>query len=325
MAAQKIIIDTDPGIDDAQAIAFAIAHPDVDLIGLTTVFGNATVDITTLNALTLLEKFGAPMIPVAMGAKCPLLQERLPAPDFVHGADGLGNLGLARPNAKAVNETAAEFIVRSVNASIGEVTLLTIGPLTNIAHALQLDPNLAAKVKELITMGGTVCAPGNVTPIAEANFICDPHAADVVLAENWPASIIGLDVTLATHLHDTDLAKIRDHTGSVGQFLWDSSRFYVDFYARELAQSGSDRYTPMHDASALVYLVQREFFETVVGPARVISDGIAIGQLALDRMGGSYAFEYWQNRPDVHAAMVVDGESVRNVFVDTLLNFYRSN
>ena len=320
--AEKIIIDTDPGIDDAQAIAFAIAHPAIELLGLTTVFGNATVDLTTNNALVLLDKFGAPEVPVAMGASSPLVQDRLPAPDFVHGADGLGNLNLPRPTNEAIKESAAQFMVRTVNEHIGEVSLITIGPLTNIAQALKLDPELASKTKQLLIMGGTILAPGNVTPVAEANFICDPHAADLVLAESWPASIVGLDVTLATHLYDSDLKHIRDRIGTVGQLLWDSSRFYVDFYARELAQNSDDRYTPMHDASALVYLVQPELFKTESGPARVVPDGLAIGQLVLDRMGGSYAFDYWQDRPEVTVAMTVDNINVKNVFVETLTNYF---
>ena len=322
MEVSKIIIDTDPGIDDAQAIAFAIAHPDVELLGLTTVFGNATVDVTTKNALILLELFGVPELPVASGATHPLVQKRLPAPDFVHGEDGLGNLELRPATTSPAQQSAAEFISRTLNEHPGEVTLVTIGPLTNIALALQMDPELASKAKELIVMGGTVQAPGNVTPLAEANLICDPHAADLVLAENWPASIVGLDVTLDTHLYDSDLEKIRDQTGKAGRFLWDSSRYYVDFYAQELAQPDGDRYTPMHDASALVYLVQRELFRAVAGPERVVPDGLAVGQLALDRIGGSYAFDYWQNRPDVNVALEVDSRSVCKTFVATLLNFY---
>ena len=318
----KIIIDTDPGIDDAQAIAFAIAHPEIELLGLTTVFGNGTVEVTTNNALTLLDIFGAPEVPVAMGASRPLVQDRLPAPDFVHGADGMGNLHLPSPSNEAVKETAAEFIVRTVNEHIGEVSLITIGPLTNIAQALELDSELASKTKQLIAMGGTVVAPGNVTPVAEANFICDPHAADLVLGEDWPASIVGLDVTLATHLYDSVFKIIKQQIGSVGEFLWESSRFYVDFYARELAQDSNHRYTPMHDASALVYLVQAELFETISGPARVVPDGLAVGQLILDRMAGSYAFDYWQNRPTVQAAIEVDGTAVRKVFLETLLNYF---
>jgi len=170
----KIIIDTDPGIDDAQAIAFAIAHPDIELLGLTTVFGNASVEITTGNALLLLDRFGRPDIPVAAGAADPIQSERRPAPDFVHGADGLGNLNLEPSARKVTDENAAEFIVRQANEHLGEISLVAIGPLTNLALALDLDPLLPSKLKELVVMGGCVDEPGNVSPLAEANFINDP-------------------------------------------------------------------------------------------------------------------------------------------------------
>ena len=192
----KIIIDTDPGIDDAQAIAFAIAHPDIDLLGLTTVFGNASIDITSRNALKLLEIFGRADIPVAQGASKPLKQDRLPSPDFVHGIDGLGNLNLDAPKTTLQSQSAVQFIIEAVNLNPGEITLVAVGPLTNIAEAVALDPSLPSKVKGLIVMGGNIDEAGNVSPVAEANFLGDPHAADIVCAHDWPLKVIGLVVTL---------------------------------------------------------------------------------------------------------------------------------
>lgn len=317
----KIVIDTDPGIDDAQAIAFAIAHPKIQLLGLTTVFGNATVDITTGNALILLDKFGRPDIPVARGAAKPLRQARLPSPDFVHGTDGLGNLNLQASARRAIDESAAEFIVRLANEQPGEITLVAIGPLTNIAQAVTLDPLLPNKIKELVIMGGTVDEPGNVSPLAEANFINDPHAADEVLAHDWPATLIGLDVTLRIPLDDSHLQELRDKAQETGRLLWDSSRFYIDFYTSRFAKSGVvKRSCAMHDASAVVYLVERDAFTLVSGPARVIEAGMAIGQLALDRKCDGYFLPHWQNRPHTSAAMQVDAERIRNTFLTTLIN-----
>lgn len=318
---RKIILDTDPGIDDAQAIAFAIAHPNIDLLALTTVFGNASVELTTRNALSILSIFGRPDIPVAAGASAPLQMKPFPAPDFVHGSDGLGNIDLPAPTTSALSESAAQAIVRLARQHPGEITLIAIGPLTNIALAVDLDPELPSLLKELVVMGGTVNQAGNVTPLAEANFINDPHAADNVCAHDWPLTIIGLDVTLQTVLRDQDLARIRASAGKAGEFLWDSSRFYIDFYASRLERAGdTDRACAMHDASALVYTVIPESFGLTHGPARVVTEGVALGQLAIDTQKEPYLLPFWDNRPDCRAALRVDSDRVKSLFIDTLLN-----
>lgn len=323
----KVIIDTDPGIDDAQAIAFAIAHPEIDLLGLTTVFGNASVELTSRNAKIIAEQFGDADLPVAVGAADPLSIPRFSAPDFVHGADGLGNVNYAATSMQFSSLSAAEFIVEQANAHPGELSLITIGPLTNIAHALDLDPTLPSKVKQLIIMGGCVDEPGNVTPVAEANLINDPHAADIALAQEWPVHVIGLDVTLQVLLGDNDLQQLQEQAGNAGKFLWDTSRFYLDFYsARRQRAAGEDkkveRGCAMHDASAVIYLVQPEAFGVESGPARVICDGVAMGQLALDRRKEEYLLPYWQKRPDINVAMTVDADLVRSTFINTLLNHF---
>lgn len=321
----KIIIDTDPGIDDAQAIAFALAHPAIELIGLTTVFGNADIDITTRNALKLLEIFGQPHIPVAKGASDPLAQQRFEAPDFVHGHDALGNLNLGAPTSAPNNLNAAEFIVAQANQLQGELTLVTIGPLTNLAHALELDTELASKIKQVIIMGGTVVEPGNVTPLAEANFICDPHAADKVLSQEWPISVIGLDVTHRTLLHDSELNEVRQSCADVGEFLWRSSRYYFDFYrSDQKLKAEQQSRAPMHDASAIACLIQPELFNYASGAARVITDGIAIGQIAFDRKGATYNFPYWQDQPKINVALEVDSQGVRELFTTTLKQGFQS-
>jgi inosine-uridine nucleoside N-ribohydrolase len=318
----KVIIDTDPGIDDVQAIAFAIAHKNIELLALTTVFGNADVKTTTRNALSTLEVLDSESVQVAEGAESPLSTNRLDAPDFVHGIDGLGNIALAVPQKVVENMSAAELIVEYVNRQPGEISLVAIGPLTNLALALELDPGLASKVKQVVVMGGTVIAPGNVTPLAEANFINDPHAADIVLGAGWPITIIGLDVTMKVSLFDSDLANVREKHPSVGEFIWNSSRHYVDFYKAHYPQEREvDPSTPMHDASALVYLVEPSLFELVSGPARVICEGIAIGQLAIDRSNRKFELPDWENRPTINAAVGVQGPQVKDVFVDTLLDY----
>lgn len=316
----KLIIDTDPGIDDAQAIAFAVAHPELELLGLTTVFGNVSVELATKNALIIAEKLGVPDLPVAQGEGVPLVQPRIPAPDFVHGSDGLGNLHLAASSRSALEVSAAEYIIDAANRFPGEICLVAVGPLTNVAKALELDPTLPSKLKELVVMGGTVDEPGNVSPVAEANFMNDPHAADRVLAVNWPATLIGLDVTHRILLADTHLAELRDRGGDVGRFLWDSSRFYVNFYSSKgAAVEEVEPSCAMHDATAVVYLLERDAFTCASGAGRVVEDGVAAGQLIVDRKGYAYDLPHWRDRPACYAAMTVDAERVRRHFLDTLV------
>ena len=177
---RKIIIDTDPGVDDALAIFLALRSRELDVIGLTTVFGNSNVDATTRNALNLLHIAGRGDIPVARGAGVPLFIAPHGTAEWVHGDDAMGNIGWTAPLSPALQPhtlRAAEFIVQQVMAHPGEITLVPIGPLTNIALALQLEPRIAQHVREVVLMGGAVLAPGNVSPLAEANIHGAPHAA----------------------------------------------------------------------------------------------------------------------------------------------------
>ena len=149
---EKIILDTDPGIDDAMAIFFAMSSPALEVLGLTTTFGNVSVDMATDNALRLVEMMGA-STPVAQGEAEPLVQNLPPYPDFVHGADGFGNVYLPAPKGQAVDATAAEFIVKTVLENPNEVTLVAIGPLGNLARALELEPRIAKLAKKVVIMG----------------------------------------------------------------------------------------------------------------------------------------------------------------------------
>jgi len=209
-----MIIDTDPGVDDAMAIAYALSHPDIELLALTTVFGNTHLEATTRNACWLLDQFGAASVDVARGAALPMAQGPLPHAEFVHGADGVGNAYPSEPvvlnpsarHARIQESSAAEYIVSAARARPGEIALVAIGPLTNIAAALALEPSLPSLVHSLVIMGGTLDEPGNVSPAAEANFFNDPHAGDSILAADWPATLVGLDVTQGTEpccaMHD---------------------------------------------------------------------------------------------------------------------------
>ena len=326
-----LIIDTDPGCDDAMAIAYALAHPRLRLVALTTVFGNTTVIKTTRNARWLLERFGAKEVAVVQGAAAPLVQAPLPTAEFVHGDDGIGNTYVADEpldpdahHARVLEMDAADFIIDTARRSPGTLRLVAIGPLTNIAEALRREPELPSLVHSLVIMGGTVDEPGNVTPLAEANFYNDPHAADEVLARDWPVCLVGLDVTHRIMIKDSDLDRLGAEAGRTGELIRASSRFYVDFYtrqgaAREAHAAGAEPSCAMHDAAAVAWLVIPDAFSTISGGARVVPDGMAAGQLALDRVGYRYARDDWDDRERVSACMGVEAPRVLADFIDTIV------
>ncbi len=189
-----IVLDCDPGADDAMAIAYAVGSPDLDLAGLTTVAGNVSLATTTANALRVLEFLGASDVPVTAGSAGALLRPPLTA-ERVHGDDGLRGARLPAPAAAPRPGHATDFIIDTVLAAPGEVTLVATGPLTNIALALRREPDLAANVRDFVIMGGS-SGRGNVTPAAEFNIAVDPEAAAIVFAAGWQVTMIGLDVTL---------------------------------------------------------------------------------------------------------------------------------
>jgi len=314
-----LILDTDPGIDDAQAIAYACAHPNLELLGLTTVFGNVSCAQSTRNALAVLENFGHADIPVAQGAARPLVQEPIPHPYFVHGDDGMGNIDLADGQASPLKQNAAEFIVEQSLARPGELNLVAVGPLTNIAQALRLDPELPGRISQLVVMGGTMDEPGNVSPVAEANFLGDPHAADEVFSANWPATIVGLDVTHKVMLFDSELERLSGNSKTYGDLLYRSSRFYVNFYSTSGAAQGlAEPGCAMHDATAMVYLLRPELFSTLSGPVRVATEAAAAGQLIMKRQDGNYVLPYWDKHPVTSVCMGVESDAVKADFFDTL-------
>ena len=193
-AKQKIIIDTDPGIDDAMAIHLAFAHPQLEVVGMTTIFGYVNCDQATRNAIWLAESAHY-HCDVAQGAQTPLVQEPNEPSYYVHGDEGFGDLPAPQISGAPHELDAADYIIQTCRAHPNEITLCPVGPLTNIAIALQRDPELVNYVKSVVIMGGAVFVPGNVTDYAEANIWNDPHAADIVFAADWEVVVIGLDVT----------------------------------------------------------------------------------------------------------------------------------
>lgn len=309
---QRILFDTDPGIDDAMALWMLARDPRAELVGISTVFGNADVHTTTANALALSHRFGLE-VPVARGAARPLQRPERPFPVEIHGRDGLGDVAphAAHGRAPAPSE-AAQFIVDMAQRHAGELTLVAVGPLTNLAQALALDPTLPQRVPQVVVMGGafgTLGHGGNVTPAAEANVYCDPHAADIVFGAAWPVTVVGLDVTHQVLMSTAYLDALGDEGGDEGRYLRAITRPYERFYHR---RTGGGIYA--HDASAVACALDPSRFQTRPGALRVVTDGLALGQTIQSQRGHQHAASDWQGLPEQQVCIAVDAEGVRADF-----------
>lgn len=304
MNPKKLIIDTDPGIDDAMAILFALASPDIHLIGMTTVFGNVTAATATRNALLLAELAGA-CVPVSRGAGKPLRITPHPVADFVHGVEGFGDVPVTAPRGAASPLSAARHLVEACRADPGAVTLCAIGPLTNLALALELDPDIADTVAGVIVMGGSIRAGGNVSPYAEANVWLDPHAAERVFAAGWPLTMVGLDVTQEILCQRSDFADLATRSARFGGFLNDASQFYFDFYQREVGLAGCH----LHDPTAIIAAIRPDLFAFESMAVDVALAGERIGETRpCDTAAG----------PQTLCALGVDNASVKRLFFETI-------
>jgi purine nucleosidase len=243
-APRKVIIDTDPGTDDAMAIMLALNSPELDVRAFTVVPGNVTAAQGLENALRMVSLANRCDIPVAAGAQHPLFQKLVTA-EFWHGKNGLANIELPSAKCKVDNRWGPELIIEMVHAAPHEITLVPIGPLTNIALALQRDPSIVPLVKEVIIMGGSISG-GNVNASAEANIFNDPEAAQLVFQAGWPLTMVGLDVgdkTLLTRKHLEQLGKMH---GPESDFIYGVAKYLI-----ELSEKFGDTGTPMYDPLAV--------------------------------------------------------------------------
>ncbi len=255
---KRVLIDTDPGVDDSMAILLALASPDIEVVGLTTVFGNVGVDITTQNALRLLELAGRTDIPVAMGAGKPLLRPYRGLGWRVHGRNGLGEVELPEPQAQPDPRRAAQFIIDTIMENPGEITLVPLGPLTNVALAVATEPRIAENVKDVVLMGGAAAVAGNASPVGEANIHNDPEAANIVFHAGWPITMIGLDVTTKSVMSPEYLDALRETNYPWTDFIHQITNHYLEFYRSVGITDGM----PVHDSSAMAYVIDPTLFVT---------------------------------------------------------------
>ena len=318
----KVIYDTDPGVDDAMALYFALAHPNIEVVGITTTFGNVTVEQAALNALYLSEIAGR-NIPVTRGVATPWCKPSEAPPAHIHGVDGLGNLAQRLPVKQALDpRSSAQFIVDMARAQPGDITLVAVGPLGNLGLALKLEPKLPQLLREVILMGGTLLEPGNVSPVAEANIWNDPHAADPVFTAGWKLTMVGLDVTHRVILPLALFKKIAlHHQHPATDTLHQAVAFYANFYSGLYPHVAKIHGCFGHDVLAFVYLVRPELFSTEQGCVRVITEGLAQGQTIMNRKGhANYPQAGWEpDKPHTLACMTVDAPACLSLVEETLM------
>ena len=229
MKPKRIIIDTDPGIDDSLAILLALASPEIQLEGLTVVHGNSSTEQGVTNALSVLELAEVSNIPVARGCELPLVQPSLLAPE-THGNKGLGYAKLPDPHSRPIAQKGCDFLIEQIMFNPGEITLVAIGPLTNVALAIRQEPRIVEAVKEVFIMGGALRHEGNTTPLAEFNTFVDPHAAHIVYHSGMPITLTPLDVTYQCILQAEDVAQLQKIKSPIPDFIADATRFYMEFH-----------------------------------------------------------------------------------------------
>ncbi|WP_192183390.1 nucleoside hydrolase [Mesorhizobium amorphae] len=254
---RKIIIDTDPGQDDAVAILLALGSAELDIVGISAVAGNVPLNLTEKNARKICELAGRPDIKVYAGAIRPLARELVTAEE-VHGKTGLNGPQLRNPTMKLQDQYAVDFIVETLmNEPSGTITLCALGPLTNVALALIREPRIAPRIKEIVLMGGGFFEGGNVTPTAEFNIYVDPHAADVVFKAGIPIVMMPLDVTHKALTTAKRTQAFRQLGTRVGIATSEMLEFFERFDEEKYGTDGG----PLHDPCVIAYLLKPELFK----------------------------------------------------------------
>ncbi len=311
---ERIIIDTDPGIDDSMAILLALASPEVSLEGLTVVHGNCTAAQGTRNALAVLELAGAGNIPVAKGCDLPLVQPSLLAPE-THGDTGLGYARLPEAAQPPLRQHAVDFLIERLLAEPGEYTLVAVGPLTNLAMAIRREPKIIPAIKRVISMGGAIRHQGNTTPLAEFNVYVDPHAAHIVYHSGVPFTLVPLDVTYHCILTRADVGRLLKVPSPVPRFVHDTTRFYMDFHDANQKIDGC----VINDALALALVFAPQLCDFEEHYVDVdIQGGVSMGKTFADfyRMTGKPA--------NMKVALGVRARDFLDLFVERIENLSRA-
>ena len=313
MSPKRIIIDTDPGIDDALTFLFALASPEIKLEALTTTQGNVTLERATRNALAVLELAQSSHIPVVQGSLLPLVQPLRASAD-VHGESGIGNANLPEPRTKSIPGHAVDFLIENVLAGPNEISIFPIGPLTNIAMAIRKEPKFAGAVRELVIMGGAIQDGGNMTALAEFNIYVDPHAAHIVFHSGIPITLIPLDVTHKCLLKRGDVDRLLKISSPISRFISDALNVYLKA-SYDRGFGGCALHDPLTLATILApeLLTLKEYYVDVD-----ISSSVSIGNTFAD------IYNVTKKPANMNVAMDVRSDDFVELFVERMENLSRS-
>lgn len=305
---KKILFDTDPGIDDACAILLALASPELSLEGLSVVHGNCSLEQGTTNALSVLELANASHIPVAKGCDLPLVQPSLLAPE-THGDTGLGYGKLPGPQSRPILQHGSDFLIETILASPGEITLVAIAPLTNVALAIRKEPRIVQALKEIIIMGGAIRHEGNTTALAEFNTYVDPHAAQIVYQAGIPTILVPLDVTYQCILTPADVSRLKKIDSPITKFVAEATRFYMEFHDEYQQIEGCVINDPL--ALALTFAPELCTYQEL--PVEVdLSGGISMGKTVAD------FYNYGKKPANMKVALGVRARDFIDLFVERI-------
>lgn len=277
MAKRPLIIDCDPGVDDAVMLALAFGSPELDLLGITTVGGNVPVELTSRNARILRQIAGREDVPIFAGCPAPMLREPVAATEF-HGASGLGSLEVFEPKSKLAAGHAVDFLIQTLKVR-RDVSVLITGPMTNLAMALVMAPEIAGAITQIAAMGGARTEGGNITASAEFNIFADPHAADIVLRAGIPTLLVGLDATHQVRATRERIAQVRAN----GTPMALASAEMLEFSAGVERRIVGWESPPLHDPAPLAWLLKPELFETKPATVRIETRGdFTLGHTAVE-------------------------------------------
>ena len=282
MDPRRIIIDADPGQDDAVAILLGLASPELDVLGITTVAGNVPQPLVTENALKLVELAGRPEVPVYAGCVRPMVRDLFTA-EYVHGPTGMDGAVLPEPSVSVREQHAVDFIVDTCMTEAPEsVTLCPVGPLTNIATAIVKEPRIVPRIREIALMGGGFFEGGNTTPVAEFNIYVDPHAAHIVFGSGIPITVFPLDVTHKALVLPADIEAFRTMATPVGEAVAGMLGFYERHDVEKYHMAGA----PLHDPCVIAYLIEPDLFSGKrVHVAIEMDSELTVGQTVVDWWG----------------------------------------
>jgi purine nucleosidase len=307
MEPRRIIIDTDPGQDDAVAILLALASPELDVLGVTTVAGNVPQPLVTENALKLVELAGRPEVPVYAGCVRPMVRELFTA-EYVHGPTGIDGADLPEPAVSVREQHAVDFIVDTcMAAEPASVTLCPVGPLTNIATAIVKEPGIVPRIREIALMGGGFFEGGNTTPVAEFNIYVDPHAAHLVFGSGIPITVFPLDVTHKALVLSADIEALRAMATTVGDAVVGMLGFYERHDMEMYGMAGA----PLHDPCVIAYLIEPGLFSGKHVHVDIeIDSELTIGQTVVDWWGVT------GNTPNATVMSDIDSSAFMRLVID---------